>query len=107
MPLRDDVLGLEHYPYHSRRMPVLARRGVVAASEPLAAQAGLRMLQQGGNAADAAIATAIALTVVEPSCNGLGGDAFGLIWDGAKLHGLNGSGRALGAHERSLFLKLG
>jgi gamma-glutamyltranspeptidase/glutathione hydrolase len=86
---------------------VLARRGVVAASEPLAAQAGLRMLQQGGNAADAAIATAIALTVVEPTCNGLGGDAFGLIWDGAKLHGLNGSGRALNAHERSLFTKLG
>lgn len=107
MVFREDVLGLGHYPYLSRRLPVLARRGVVATSEPLAAQAGLRMLQLGGNAADAAIATAIALTVVEPTCNGLGGDAFGLVWDGSKLHGLNGSGRALQAHERSLFLKLG
>ena len=83
----------DDYPYPSRRMPVLARN-VVATSQPLAAQAGLRMLLQGGNAVDAAIATAIALTVVEPTSNGIGGDAFALIWNGRKLYGLNGSGRS-------------
>jgi len=67
---------------------------MVATSQPLAAQAGLRILQDGGNAVDAAIATAAALTVVEPTSNGIGGDAFALIWDGENLHGLNGSGRA-------------
>src|SRR3712207_9221867 len=75
-------------------MPVLAPRGVVATSQPLAAQAGLSMLQQGGSAVDAAVATAIALTVVEPTSNGIGSDAFALVWDGQQLHGLNGSGRA-------------
>jgi gamma-glutamyltranspeptidase/glutathione hydrolase len=74
-------------------MPVLARN-VVATSQPLAAQAGLRMLLQGGNAADAAIAAAITLTVVEPTSNGIGGDAFALVWNGRKLYGLNGSGRS-------------
>jgi gamma-glutamyltranspeptidase/glutathione hydrolase len=87
-------LGLAGLPYASRRIPVIATRGVVATSQPLAAQAGLRMLLQGGNAVDAAVATAIALTVVEPNVNGIGGDAFALVWDGARLHGLNGSGRA-------------
>src|SRR5213082_3473983 len=87
-------LSLGDFPYPSRRMPVLATRGVVATSEPLAAQAGLAILQHGGNAVDAAIATAIALTVVEPTSNGIGADAFALVWDGARLHGLNGSGRA-------------
>jgi gamma-glutamyltranspeptidase/glutathione hydrolase len=80
-------------PYPSRRSPILARN-VVATSQPLAAQAGLRMLLKGGNAADAALAAAIALTVVEPVMNGIGSDAFALIWDGTTLHGLNGSGRA-------------
>lgn len=84
----------EHFPYPSRRMPVYARRGMVATSEPLAAQAGLRVLQQGGNAVDAAIATAATLTVVEPTSNGIGSDTFALVWDGTRLHGLNGSGRA-------------
>ena len=63
------------FPYPSQRMPVLAKN-VVATSQPLAAQAGLRMLLKGGNAVDAAIATAIALTVVEPTSNGIGSDAF-------------------------------
>ena len=80
-----------HYP--SRRSAVMAEN-MVSTSHPLAAQAGLRMLAQGGNAVDAALATAIALTVVEPTGNGLGSDAFAIIWDGAELHGLNGSGRS-------------
>ena len=85
-------------PYTSQRMPVLARN-CVATSQPLAAQAGLEMLRLGGNAADAAVATAAALTVVEPTANGIGGDNFALLWmkDGqgnGALHGLNASGRA-------------
>jgi len=81
------------FPYASQRMPIMARN-IVATSQPLAAQAGLRMLQKGGNAVDAAIATAIALTVVEPVMNGIGGDAFAIVWDGKELHGLNASGRS-------------
>ena len=80
--------------YHSARSPLIAHRGVVATSQPLAVQAGIEMFRRGGNAVDAAIATAITLTVVEPTSNGIGSDAFALVWDGAKLHGLNGSGRA-------------
>ena len=100
-------LSLGDFPYPSRRMPVLAARGVVATSEPLAAQAGLSMLQRGGNAVDAAIAAAIALTVVEPTSNGIGADAFALVWDGRKLHGLNGSGRSPATHTPELFRELG
>jgi gamma-glutamyltranspeptidase/glutathione hydrolase len=72
---------------------VLGQRGAVATSQPLATLAGMEMLWAGGNAVDAAVAMAIALTVVEPAFNGIGGDAFALIWDG-KLHGLNASGRS-------------
>nr|PZN74216.1 MAG: gamma-glutamyltransferase [Bacillota bacterium] len=82
------------YPYPSRRNCVYAARGMVATSQPLAAQAGLRILQQGGNAVDAAVATAAALTVVEPTSNGIGSDAFALVWTGGQLHGLNSSGPA-------------
>lgn len=81
------------FPYPSQRMPVMARN-VVATSQPLAAQAGLGMLYKGGNAADAALATAIALCVVEPTSNGIGSDAFCILWDGEQLHGLNASGRS-------------
>jgi gamma-glutamyltranspeptidase/glutathione hydrolase len=83
-----------HYPYASRRNVVYANKGMVATSQPLAAQAGLQVLQAGGNAIDAAIATAAALTVVEPNANGIGGDTFALVWHGGKLHGLNASGPA-------------
>ena len=69
-------------------------RSVVSASHPLAAQAGLRMMLKGGNAIDAAIAAAAALTVVEPVSNGLGSDNFAILWDGLQLHGLNSSGAA-------------
>lgn len=81
------------FPYASQRMPVLARN-CVATSQPLAAQAGLRMLLKGGNAVDAILATAISLTVLEPTSNGIGSDAFCILWDGKKLHGLNASGRS-------------
>ena len=81
------------FPYSSQRMPVLARN-VVATSQPLAAQAGLQALAKGGNAVDAALAAAITLTVVEPTSNGIGSDAFAILWDGKKLVGLNASGRA-------------
>ena len=86
-----------NFPYPSQRMPVCARN-IVATSQPLAAQAGLHMLRLGGNAIDAAVATAAAMTVVEPTTNGLGSDAFALLWvkstEHNKLFGLNGSGRA-------------
>ena len=90
------------FPYASQRMPILARN-VVATSQPLAAQAGLRMMLKGGNAVDAALAAAIAATVVEPVANGIGGDAFALVWDGKKLHGLNGTGRSPAAWSPERF----
>jgi len=89
-------------PYPSQRSPLLAKN-VVATSQPLAAQAGLRMLLKGGNAVDAAVAAAITLTVVEPTMNGIGGDAFALVWAEGKLHGLNASGRAPAAWSPARF----
>lgn len=88
--------------YPSARSPVLARN-MVATSQPLAAQAGISMLAAGGNAADAALAAAITLTIVEPTGNGIGSDAFAILWDGAQLHGLNASGRSPAAWSPERF----
>ena len=92
----------QHYP--SVRSPVFARN-IVSTSHPLAAQAGLRMLAQGGNAVDAAIATAACMTLLEPVSNGLGSDLFCIIWDGQQLHGLNASGTAPEAWTPEYFFK--
>jgi len=83
------------------RRPVYAPNGAVATSQPLAAAAGLAALRRGGNAVDAALATAIALTVVQPGSNDIGGDLFALVWDGGTLHGLNASGRSPAAFTPS------
>ena len=91
-------------PYASARLPVFARN-IVATSHPLAAQAGLRMLGAGGNAVDAAVATAACMTVLEPCSNGLGSDAFCILWDGTQLHGLNASGPAPAAWTREYFVR--
>jgi len=91
-------------PYRTVRTPLFARNAV-ATSQPLAAQAGLRMLLKGGNAVDAAIAAAAALTVVEPVSCGLGSDAFAILWDGKQLHGLNASGTAPAAWTPEYFSK--
>lgn len=82
------------YPYSSKRISLYANKGMVLTSQALAAEAGLEILKKGGNAIDAAIATASTLTVVEPTSNGIGGDAFCLVWTNNKLYGLNGSGYA-------------
>jgi gamma-glutamyltranspeptidase/glutathione hydrolase len=80
-------------PYPSQRQAVMAKN-MIATSQPLAAQAGLHILRSGGNAVDAAVATAAVMAVVEPCSNGLGADNFALVWHEGKLHGLNASGRA-------------
>lgn len=89
-------MKLPEFEFASRRSPVMGRGGMVAATQPLAVAAGLQALAQGGNAADAAVATAAAMNVTEPSSTGLGGDAFCLYYEAAsrKVYALNGSGRA-------------
>jgi gamma-glutamyltranspeptidase/glutathione hydrolase len=91
-------------PYAWPRKPLLARNAV-ATSQPLAAQAGLQMLAAGGNAVDAILATAITLTLVEPVSNGIGSDAYAIVWDGRRLHGLNASGRSPQAWTPEYFAK--
>lgn len=90
-----------HTSFPSRRSPILATNGIVATSHPLAAIAGLRTLQAGGNAADAAVVTAITLSVVEPFSTGAGGDAFALVrWaNDGKVSAMNGSGHSPAAAD--------
>jgi gamma-glutamyltranspeptidase/glutathione hydrolase len=90
--------------YPSIRLPVFARN-IVSTSHPLAAQAGLSLLQRGGNAVDAAIGAAAAMTILEPCSNGLGSDAFCILWDGTQLHGLNASGPSPAAWSLEYFRK--
>ncbi|KAJ3565458.1 hypothetical protein NP233_g7621 [Leucocoprinus birnbaumii] len=87
-------LNFQRFP--SRRSVVYGTKGVVSCSQPLAAEAGLEVLRKGGNAADAAVATSAALNVTEPSCCGIGGDAFCLFYDAKtkEVKALNGSGRS-------------
>src|SRR5712692_2275699 len=92
-------------PYAWPRRPVLAENAV-ATSQPLAAQAGLQMLAAGGTAVDAALATAITLTLVEPVSNGIGSDAYAIVWDGKRLHGLNASGRSPALWTPEYFSKM-
>src|SRR4051812_24835143 len=92
-------------PLHKSRSSVMARHGMAATSQPLATAAALRVLQEGGNAIDAAIAANAVLGVVEPMSCGLGGDLFAIVWDAKtrKLYGLNASGRAPYAATREVF----
>lgn len=92
-------------PYRSNRSPLFAQN-IVASSQPLAVQAGLETMRMGGNAVDAALATAITLTVVEPNNNGIGSDAFAIVHDGKELRGLNASGRSPGAWSPTRFSQL-
>ena len=97
----------QRYRYSSRRAVVYGVKGMVATGQPLAAQAGLEILKKGGNAVDAAVATAACLTVVEPTSNGIGGDAFALVWNEGKLHGLNASGFSPKMTDASVLLSAG
>ena len=96
------------YNYPTTRKAVFGRKGMVCTSQPLAAQAGLDILKKGGNAVDAAIATAACMTVLEPTSNGIGGDGFALVWMKDKLYGLNASGPApMGIDPEELRAKYG
>jgi len=95
------------YPFLSRRRAMYARRGIVGSTHPVASEAGMYMLRQGGNAIDAVVAMAIALSCVEPGANGIGGDNFAIIWHDGKMYGLNSSGPAPKALSREALDKKG
>ena len=97
------------FDFHSHRSPVYSRGGMVASSQPLATAAGVKVLAAGGSAADAAVATAAALNVTEPTSTGLGGDCFSLYYEAAskKVYALNGSGRAPACLDLSRLQKEG
>jgi gamma-glutamyltranspeptidase/glutathione hydrolase len=107
----DRPLGVRHtpQPYQTGRSVVMAPHGIVATSQPLAAQVGLDILRQGGNAVDAAIAVNAALGLVEPMSCGVGGDLYAIVWDAKtkKLYGLNASGRSPYGATRSFFAQKG
>src|ERR671925_1654616 len=94
---------------HGTRSPVLARHGMIATSQPLASAAGLQVMQQGGNAIDAAVTAAAVLAVVEPTMTGIGGDVFALVYDAKtkQLRGLNSSGRAGAKADADMLLARG
>lgn len=88
--------SVDNHVYNSKRNVVFGKNGAVATSVPLSSQVGLEILKKGGNAVDAAVATAAASAVVEPVNNGIGGDAYALVWieKEKRLYGLNSSGFA-------------
>jgi gamma-glutamyltranspeptidase/glutathione hydrolase len=100
-------MNLNQYAYPSRRNVVVGKRGAVATSQPQAALAGMEMLLAGGSAADAAVAMATALTVLEPTSNGIGSDAFALVHDGQQLHGLNANGMSPASQDFQTFASSG
>ena len=102
-------LPTHHFRFESRRSPVLSTRGIVATSQPLASMAGLRILGEGGNAADAAVAAAATLAVVEPTSTGIGGDCFALFYNAGdqSVSALNGSGRAPAALDLDVVERCG
>src|SRR3989475_9214401 len=94
---------------HSTRWVVYGRNGMIATSQPLASAAGLKVLQDGGNAIDAAVTAAAVLAVVEPSMTGIGGDLFAIVYDARTktLRALNASGRSAYAATPEEYAKRG
>ncbi|MCY3921529.1 MAG: gamma-glutamyltransferase family protein [Chloroflexi bacterium] len=103
------ILREHPFRFESRRSPVLSTKGIVATSQPLASMAGVRILAEGGNAADAAVAAAATLAVVEPTSTGIGGDCFALFYnaDDQSVSALNGSGRSPGALDLDVVERCG
>ena len=103
------LVAQESTPPHARRSAVYAPHGVVATSQPLASQAGLAVLERGGNAIDAAVTAAAVLNVVEPFATGLGGDMFAILWSARqrRLIGINASGRSGSLMTREKLLRRG